>query len=185
MTNNYNWQSREIVRSWFNRAIHPPSESYNIFDRFISLWVSFNCYFVAEHYTELSHRYRNEPSERNYIDFIASAKTYSDIYMNLIINQDFLVDVNKILYLLETITHYKGKVANMQPGKADKEQYAKEFTDKNNFSQFMNVVYQVRCNLFHGNKSPHNDADVQLVEVFYKAFSKFCEEIYQQEGYLS
>jgi len=184
MSNNHNGQSREIVKSWYNRAITPPSESYDYFDRFISLWVSFNCYFVSEHYVELNEKYKKEPSERQHIDFIAANPEYNTIYATLLDAPSFSKNINKMLSLLQEVTHYKGKVADMRPDKIENEDYAKEFTDKNSFSQFINVVYQVRCNLFHGNKSPYNDRDSRIVEAFFEGFAEFCNAIYQKGGYL-
>ena len=184
MSNNYNEISREIVKSWYTRAITPRSESYDYFDKFISLWVSFNCYFVSEHYVELNEKHKKEPSERQHIDFIAVNPGYNTIYSELLTESKFSTHIDEMLSLLKTVTQYKGKVADMRPDKMENEDCAKEFTDKTSFSQFINVVYQVRCNLFHGNKSPYDDGDIRIVEAFFEGFAEFCKAIYQKGGYL-
>ncbi len=50
------------------------------------------------------------------------------------------------------MTHFRGRVADMRPNRLS-EEYGAEFNDVNDFSQFVKVVYQIRCNIFHGNKS--------------------------------
>ena len=40
----------------------------------------------------------------------------------------------------------------------------KDLQDISNFNQVIDFIYQIRCNLFHGQKSPANDKDSTLVE---------------------
>jgi len=46
------------------------------------------------------------------------------------------------------------------------------------------IVYQIRCNLFHGNKSPERDGDVMLVKSIFKSFFMFLTKIYEKEEYI-
>lgn len=187
MSNNHNYQSRQIVKTWFNRA-KSGNESYNYFDRFIALWVSFNCFFVAEFYGGAkTNSRRTEPQERDYLKVIIGKENYAKKFSSCVVkNQEFKETLTQFKDLVggnNYITHFKGKIADMRPNRLE-ERYAQEFTDINNFEQFIFSVYQIRCNLFHGNKSPENDADVRLVETLFKAFLIFSEEIYHLEGYL-
>lgn len=186
MTTNHNDQSIQIVKTWFDKA-KSGVESHKYFDGFISLWVSFNCFFVAEFYSEAkTQSRRSEPSERDYLKIIYTKQEYETKYLELLNNQDFRNKINKFYNYLNGesyIVHFKGKVADMRPNHQT-ESKAQPFENINNFEQFIMVVYQIRCNLFHGNKSPHNDGDVQLVESIFETFLMFIEKIYNFEGYL-
>ena len=41
---------------------------------------------------------------------------------------------------------------------------------------FLSAVYQIRCNLFHGDKSPHIDVDKGLVKWAYECLYKILHE---------
>ena len=49
----------------------------------------------------------------------------------------------------------------------------------NDFAQLMRMIYQIRCNLFHGKKSLDDPHDVELVEIAYdiltRIFAQFVE----------
>lgn len=192
MSNNYNHQSRKIVNTWFNRA-NSDNLPYDYFDKFIFLWVSFNCFFVSELY-EKAKKYaeeRNkserenkkiEPCESDYLNVFC--KNYEKRYSELLAqNRIFKETLKELKHLVETITHFKGKIADMRPHRLE-EKYAQEFTDIDKFEQFVFSIYRIRCNLFHGNKSPEHYGDMQLVETAFKAYLIFLTNIYEKEEYL-
>ncbi len=187
MSNNQNYQSKQIVKTWFERA-KKGNKLYNYFDRFISLWVSFNCFFVSEFYkTAKNDSGAREPSEKDYLRIIYTEKNYKNKYSELLNqNKKFKDELNTFFKYLNGsgyITHFKGKVADMRPNRRT-EINAQSFENLNNFKQFILVVYQIRCNLFHGNKNPDANGDIKLVESIFKSFIIFIEEIYRMEGYL-
>lgn len=55
---------------------------------------------------------------------------------------------------------YDQKVEDMRPNHRGE---FKEITDVSDFVQVVDFIYQIRCNLFHGQKSPFNDKDKSLV----------------------
>ena len=49
--------------------------------------------------------------------------------------------------------------------------------DIESFEKFMNVIYQIRCNFFHGDKIPFNEEDEKLVKWAYRAFLYFWKYV--------
>lgn len=184
MSENKNYQSRHLIKTWYNRA-NLFDGSYDYFDRFICLWISFNCFFVSEFYKKAKKLSNNrEPQEKkHYLNIIYTNKNYKKIYKSLIENDKlFKEDLNDFKKLTETITHFRGKIADMRQGRL-KKKFAQPFKNIGNFKQFILCVYQIRCNLFHGNKSPVQDGDRELVEGIFKPFNKFLKEVYETEEY--
>jgi hypothetical protein len=179
-----NYTARETVDSWFRRATNPPSD-YNTFDNFIALWISFNGFFNSELYGDARRLgKRDSPSERAYLRAFFEKKEYEGIYLDLISDcQPFHDTLREFIRLLETITMFPGRVADMRPALIT-ESHTQEFTDIHNFKDFILVTYQIRCNLFHGNKSISNEGDVRLVKGIFTPFRLFLNELYKQEGYL-
>lgn len=50
-----------------------------------------------------------------------------------------------------------------------------ELIDTTDFNQVIRFIYQVRCNLFHGGKSPVNSRDKRLVHLSGKILEKWIE----------
>jgi hypothetical protein len=152
------------------------------------LWVSFNCFFVSEFYGSAKEKSkRREPSERDYLKLIWTKEEYKNQYKELLETGSFNHKITALYNCISGdnfITHFKGKVADMRPNRQI-ESMAQAFDDINNFEQFLSVVYQIRCNLFHGNKNPYSDADALLVEAAFNSLLVFLERIYALEGYLA
>lgn len=177
-------ESKEIIESWFYKAKNGNEEP---FDQFIALWISFNGFYTSsKRYTKarkLIDR-RNIP-EYIYLESFCSDKKYKNIYLNLIKDSEkFKDDLNYFLGLLKTRTRFKYKIADLRPDMRNDEDAAKPFLDINNFKEFIFVSYQIRCNLFHGNKVSTNDGDNIIVSGIFAPFSQFLEKVYKEEGYL-
>lgn len=182
---NYNRKSRRIIELWYKKAQKPVKEpKYDYFDRFISLWVSFNAFFVAEFHNEASILANGkEPWEKKYLEAIYSDNHYIELYSDLINNsKSFKDNLDFFIELVDTITICKGKIIDMRPERRDCEN-GQEFSDKYNFEQFILTAYQIRCNLFHGNKSPESDNDFRIVKTMFILFKELLSNIYQIEGY--
>lgn len=183
---NSNQESKRIVRVWFERS--NCRTGYDTFDRFISLWISLNCFYVAELFTKLSTQTpgKKEPGEWQYIAEIARDEGFLGIFNDLQADTAFSNHLDRLGDLVNGsafITHYPGKIADMRPSRLS-EKHAVVFTNPRDFKQFIESSYQVRCNLFHGNKSPSNDADVQLVDEFLELLTMFLQRAYRSKGYL-
>lgn len=65
-----------------------------------------------------------------------------------------------------------GRVEDMRPSHRGEYVY---FNDVENFEQIMRFIYQIRCNLFHGGKSPVNTNDRRLVSLGAKLLAPWIE----------
>lgn len=66
-----------------------------------------------------------------------------------------------------------GQVDDMRPSKQGNRVVT--LSDTSDFGQVIHFIYQVRCNLFHGAKSPVNSNDKNLVEWSAKILEKWIE----------
>lgn len=66
------------------------------------------------------------------------------------------------------------KVLDMRPGH---ETESRSVEDIGNFGQMLDVIYLVRCNLFHGRKSEIDAHDKELVELAYHILSRVFRPI--------
>lgn len=185
MGENYNYQSRNTIKQWHEKAAELSGDDFNTFDKFIFLWISFNGYFVSKYFNEAQElSNRREPSEWQYIKIISKNNAYKKVYVKLIENDpNFNEELNNFKGLLKN-THFPGKIADLRPNSLI-EDLAKEFSDIHNFEQFILITYQIRCNLFHGNKRPDYDGDIKIVKGIFEPFMIFITEIYRKEGYLN
>jgi len=188
---NYNSNSRKIVKTWYEKS-KDNQESDNDFDKFIYLWISFNCFFISEFYDEAyNKRNKNiknendeeEPSEANYLSVFCENQNYKSLYSDLIQNSDtFKKDLELFKDSLQN-NMFPGRIPDLRPNRI-KRSHAQKFNNINSLKQFIFVTYQIRNNLFHGNKSPANNDDLILVNGIFDPFFEFLTELYKKEDYL-
>jgi hypothetical protein len=65
-----------------------------------------------------------------------------------------------------------GKIEDMHPSHRGEYKY---FSDVNNFREAIEFIYQIRCNLFHGGKSPVNVHDRRVVSLSSKVLENWIE----------
>lgn len=61
-------------------------------------------------------------------------------------------------------------VEDMRPNHRGEKTY---LNDTQSLDEIIKFIYQIRCNLFHGSKSPMNSRDVNLVELSAKILEKW------------
>ena len=185
---NDNYNSKKMIASWYRRSLSNNESlcSFDAFDRFIALWISFNGFYVWELYSEAKLKSgKREPSDYHFIKAIGEKDEYKEIYSTLLEDRSYSHQITGFFDLLNSrtsITHFKGRVADMRY--PDNETKATKFDDIYNFSQFIGIVYRIRCNLFHGNKSIENESDLKLVEGIIEPFQNFVKGVYLATGYL-
>lgn len=182
---NYNKKSVRIIKSWYKIAQNPVEEPNDYFDRFISVWISFNAYFVAEFHEEACKLAKNhDPWERKYLEAIYSDQNNKNIYLDLIGESEIFKENLEIFMELLKNTRCPGHISDMRRQRNGCEN-AQEFSDINNFEQFILITYRIRCNLFHGNKLPNSDDDLKIVKTIFTLLNCFLTKIYQKQGYLN
>jgi hypothetical protein len=146
----------KIITNWYRRSQKQKASKYTIFDQFISLWFAFNSWGT---YTT------KKDKDREMLDYVKTNLTLQTAYRSLLKDGAFRGDV-------ERLAAYG--VKDMRPG------HENELTTINNindFGQVLDSIYQIRCNLFHGQKSEIVPHDKELVELAFRILTQFFRPI--------
>lgn len=133
----------------------------NDYFKFAMVWMSFNSYYAS--------RYSRIKRELNQI--IEFAKDNKSFYFSLKDNEfsDILMEFKDTGWLFNEPGD-RNCVANMRIG-SNKKVYFKE--GNQSCEDFFKVVYQIRCNLFHGSKEVSDDGNKKLIKWAYKYLNIF------------
>jgi len=137
--------------------------------KFALVWLSFNSYYEA--------KYKAIKFEKDKIkEFCVDNK---NLYNNLMINDEIfkqvVADFKKTKYL--DGSDNRECVASETRNEI---YYFKE--DACSFEDFLNVVYRIRNNFFHGSKDVSNPYNNNLIQWAYKYFSIFWKEFINQSN---
>lgn len=135
------------------------------FLRFAVLWLTLASF--------LNERYPKEEKEAGKL--CKFKEDYSSFYKDLVQAELTFRDILTTEFS-ETKKSGREFVQNLQPGK-EKVKYSFVKGDIQDFSKFINVIYQVRCNFFHGRKFPFDKEDKKLVKWAYNAFLYFWKKV--------
>ena len=152
---------RLFTREWLERAERVEgSATIDKADKFISLWIAFNGWMKKEFGEDLY--------EGGLIDEVKEKEEMKRTFNEL------RADNNKFSSYLNSLSKYR--VVNMkEPENKDKW----EIYD-GTFGSLIDVLYQIRCNLFHGRKlTEKNKIDIQLVhlafDILHPLFKRYLE----------
>ena len=140
-------------------------EDYWSWFKFAMLWFSFNDYYVE--------RYSHIEREKNKV--IEFAKDNEDLYKSLL-KKDNFKDV--LSDFAKTSSPERTKVKDMRPRSNSKTVFNNRH---NSCEKFFEALYQIRCNFFHGDKSPFFEQDKELIGWAYKYLRIFWEEFLKQK----
>ena len=149
----YHSRLRRLIVSWFRRSQGESVSDFDVFDRFTSLWISFNAWLTYE---------SKKDNDRNRIEWAKVDLSLCSKYSELIKDDvAFKVDANALQTLcpISRNRSYKGssevRISNV-----------------NNFGEVLEAIYVIRCNFFHGSKSPDDARDLALTELALRILSK-------------
>ena len=166
---NGNWEksisTNNIIDSDLNAWYKFGVEHNNpFFIKFMTLWFAFNCMYKKYKGT---HEYKDEKGKIQTRDDVEYEKINE--WCEDKKNEEKLKLVHNRIFNSPFIEIFKeGPVIDMKKGH-------ETYPNKNNYENLMSsngnlqmkglfqTMYQVRCNLFHGNKSPDNNRDLELV----------------------
>lgn len=157
---------RELIRRWFEKS----KRQRNAFDRFISLWISFNAFYAAEHLRE-SERQQLNNINNDYKNFFVELTRSNPKYF-----QDFKT-------YIETKTKNAGFIQDLR-FPIGQEKHKRRYANLGSLCEYLDCVYQVRCNLFHGGKNLEDGQDQEIVSRAYSSLAVFLERIYGLTGIL-
>ena len=145
------WEA--FTETWLQRAKRG-QVSVDDGDRFISLWIAFNGWMKAT----FGERKRDE----ELLDSTKNLTEFSDVFNTLKQdNHDFRTNLNK----LDSFTVGDMRYPNNN---------SKNKTYDGTFKSLIDVLYQVRCNLFHGRKGT-DGKDFELVRLSLKILQPLFE----------
>lgn len=138
-----------FIREWLKRAERGENEPVDDADRFISLWIAFNGW--------LKKKYGENTSDREMVERAKGNKTLKEIFRELSTSdRDFKRNLSQLM---------RYRVIDMRD--PSNEQREKRCTG--DYESFLDTIYQIRCNLFHGRKSfEENKRDRKLVTLALK-----------------
>lgn len=148
---------RKLIVNWFRRSQGESVNEFNSFDRFVSLWISFNAWGKYESRIE---------SDRDMIQWAKFDGDLTNRFAELFRkDSEFSKDVNALKSLCPIQRH--------RPYRGTREV---NITNINNFSEVLEAIYVIRCNFFHGSKAIDDKRDQTLVELAFKILSKLFSE---------
>lgn len=110
------------------------------FSRFICYWIAFNCWLYTN---------TNEVRDR---------KALEKLYQNHNLYKNFRKIVKENRFLLE-------KLLDVCPVENSRNYRKKTIKNLEEFREVVDVLYQVRCNLFHGSKLDIDKRDCDVIKV--------------------
>jgi len=139
---------RIFTERWLERA----ERGHRIIDdgdRFISLWIAFNGWMRG--------KFGEDIRDRSQIESVKKMQDFKEVFNQL--REDNLA-------FKECLDKFEGlSVVNMQFRNNGEDVYRYDGT----FESLIKVIYQVRCNLFHGRKNIDEDEkDFELVGLSYR-----------------
>jgi len=150
----------ELIVQWFKRSQKQRVRKFTVFDQFISLWFAFNSWG-----TYLS----KEDRDTDMFNWIKRNTKLPQIFEELTkSNPEFISK-------LQRLSQYE--VLDMRPRHQGE---SKSISDLHSLDQVLQVIYQIRCNLFHGQKSMIDPHDKELVELAFCILSRIFEPIINQ-----
>lgn len=136
---------QNIARTWYNKA----EGSEDPYDRFICLWFAFNALY-NEFFQE---------SERDAIYRLVYSNRYrlSNKTMNNILNSPY------VEFFKQRIVRDCRRGSGRDTSESAAVLRSNSFYPKDKLYRLLKILYQVRCNLFHGDKIFGKDSDDQVV----------------------
>ena len=154
----------KFISEWVKRAERVDAV-VDIGDKFMSLWVAFNGWLKKTH--------GEKKFDRELIICVIKHEG-----LNCIFEKEKLEN-SAYRELLRTISRYT--VMDMRD--SDDGNRYKDYNGS--FSSLIEVIYQIRCNLFHGRKSAgEDDKDRELVNLAYCLLRPLLKKQLEEEGLL-
>jgi len=152
-----------FIREWLKRAERGENEPVDDADRFISLWIAFNGW--------LKKKYGEKTNDRKMVESAKGNKTLKEIFRELSDGDtNFKTNLNQLMRYI---------VIDMRD--PSDEQREKRCTG--GFESFLDTIYQIRCNLFHGRKNFEEDKkDRELVTLALKLLRPLFKRFWENHG---
>jgi hypothetical protein len=153
-------------KKWMEAIKNFGKSDYKTWFKFAMLWFSFNSYY--------SDRYSHIRGEGNQL--IEFAKDNKSLYESLL--SDEQANFKNVLdKFAKTKSPSRDGVKDMRQGSS---KYVKFDSKHKSSEDFFKVLYQIRCNFFHGDKLPFFKEDKKLIHWAFKYFKIFWERFLER-----
>ncbi len=132
------WVISKIIDNWYNRS---KDKKLDEFDRFISLWISFNAWGCHETGFDV---------DRKMLDDLKKNPKMEDSYNKAKESESFLKSLCEMVD--KKVLTYRSKPKEVW------------LDNEKSLDCLLEVIYRIRCNLFHGRKVPFDGNDAKLVK---------------------
>jgi hypothetical protein len=147
----------ELIADWYKRSQKERTREFTIFDQFMSLWLAFNAWGTYE---------SKKDKDFQMLSWVKTSTDLPNIHSRLMKgDEDYLQGVT-------CLSHYR--VLDMRPGHQGQ---CKSISSTNSLNELLDVIYQIRCNLFHGQKSEIDPHDRELVDLAFHILSKIFKPL--------
>ena len=153
----------DFTQRWLERA-ETNNVVRDIGDKFIALWVAFNGWMKA--------RFGEARPDRGLIDDVKKLRDIENVFNDLGRNNLHFIENLRQLgeYSVADMRHIKNASGTV--------------TYDGTFASLIEVVYQIRCNLFHGRKdTKESEKDFELVCLAYDILLPLFKEYLGRYGY--
>ncbi len=148
----------ELVRRWHDRSRGGRTVLNDPFDKFICLWIAFNAW--GAHKTSLGRD----------VEMIEALKRDPQLKASF-------DRCNRDTDFSERLSELKGdRIVDDRTGEAV------SLDADSSFESVLQVVYKIRCNLFHGRKDPARRRDLKLVSWAYFVLGRVFDAIVRGLG---
>jgi hypothetical protein len=149
----------DLVREWYDISQGIVPQQPTVFFQFIAGWIAFNAIYAADGSPdnpdrELLRRYARRPDVKDlHRRLFDSDREYQEAVRALARKR-----------ILDTRYDDSEDAAQSSPGE--------EISDGRSAKQVLFAIYQVRSNLLHGGKHPHNPRDAEVVRASHAIMSR-------------
>lgn len=150
-------QAYNLINEWHSVSVGKPVERNDVFFQFMASWVSMNAL-----YNWYGQRANLSGDKRKLTRFADANEKAKKLHKELFGNN---ADYKKAVEVLS-----KNGILDVAKGQRI------TIADDENFEQVMLCVYQVRNNLFHGDKLLANERDEEVVTASYVIVSTFLKD---------
>lgn len=156
---------KERISEWFLKS----RDEVKPFNKLIYLWISFNifyCYYVGE----------PGNTEREKLDNFNNFETNKNLFREMVENNNCFLGFQN--YINNEKIHNRGLIKNL----TNKKDSDRKYIDVASLKEYIECVYCVRCNLFHGDKKESDSGDSDLVREINPSFEIFLSILYHSYG---
>lgn len=145
-----------LIRDWYQRSQGKAVREPDAFDQFAYLWVSFDAW---------SKTASRSLSSRGAIEFCKTEKGFVAEHKRLLDKDaEFAKSVNRLKEMcpIRKIVRRGNQLVGQKV----------RINDIKIFGEVLEAIYTIRNNFFHGDKSPNEKRDLELVELAFQTLSK-------------